>query len=156
MIHKIYFIDDSGKVMLKKNLKEFEGFGKADDLVISGFLTAFTQLAETTVGEKLKVIHLHDQRIYLEFFSRFFIVIITDYGFKEKNAKKIIFKLAEEFSDRYQEIKFVGRMDIFDSFLPVIDEVLGKYKTTKDSLKEEIDDAIKIKKRGIFRSLKIK
>lgn len=154
MINRIYFIQNGGCIFINKSFKKDPQKNVNDDILISGFLTAVSQFAETALGDKLKVIFLQNQKIFFKFFDNFFIVLISELDDDLTYLKNVTDDLSQNFIEKYDLNKFDRSTDFYSDFLPTIDDIIEKFKTNKDKILEDFNETLKVEIKKLSTILK--
>ncbi len=117
MISQIFIIASGGKLCYSKN---FLGQTNADSDIVSGFLTAFRDLAQELEAGEINSFNFHNFKFFYDHDAELNIlfIIVIDIDDMEKEARDKLELLKNEFLKRYREhlVNWRGNIKIFKEF----------------------------------------
>ncbi|MHC1590927.1 MAG: hypothetical protein ACXQS8_02475 [Candidatus Helarchaeales archaeon] len=137
MVSRLYVIRYSGVLIYDLNLGEESLQGENREFLISGVLSAVSSLAREIFGERIEMILLQNQRIFLRFYDDFFIALIASINSNQKEMENIMERIAELIEITLSNSEYNGNLNIFYELTPRIKKIIEECQTKHVKLREK-------------------
>ncbi|MHA1405341.1 MAG: hypothetical protein ACTSSI_16380 [Candidatus Helarchaeota archaeon] len=147
LIENVSIILNSGQMLYNENFKDQGGEISDKDFLISGLLSALSNLAKEAFGEKIEEIILQNQKIFVKSYEKYFIALTADIRIDPVYVKNVLRQIHEVFSERHDVSEFNGDIDEFKNLAPIIKNIIEENKTRimrlKDKYGKKLQDELK-------------